>query len=141
MASSENTDGRSSAENIVKLGAEYKKDKARVKSSFSRTKNRLIGLLDQQVAKQFLVESSPFSESLGRKYCAGTVLKKKSFNSLSEFRLFCCQSIIGKYAATKLVAERGSISKIERIYRENREYSSILEWHRRNIETSSTSHH
>ena len=52
------------------------------------------------VAKQFLVESSPFSESLGRKYCAGTVLKKKSFNSLSEFRLFCCQSIIGKYAAT-----------------------------------------
>ena len=49
MASSENTDGRSSAENIVKLEAEYKKDKARVKSSFSRAKNRLIGLLDQQV--------------------------------------------------------------------------------------------
>ena len=48
MASSENTDGRSSAENLVKLEAEYKKDKARVKSSFSRAKNRLIGLLDQQ---------------------------------------------------------------------------------------------
>ena len=62
------------------------------------------------VAKQFLVESSPFSESLGRKYCAGTVLKKKPFNSLAEFRLFCCQSIIGKYAATKLVAERGLTS-------------------------------
>ena len=55
------------------------------------------------VAKQFFVESSPFSESLGRKYCAGTVLKKKSFNSLLEFRLFCCQSIIGKYAATHIV--------------------------------------
>ena len=48
MASSENTDGWSSAENIVKLEAEYKKDKARVKSSFSRAKNRLIGLLEQQ---------------------------------------------------------------------------------------------
>ena len=48
MASSENTDGLSSAENIVKLEAEYKKDKARVKSSFSRAKNRLIGLLEQQ---------------------------------------------------------------------------------------------
>ena len=30
------------------LEAEYKKDKAREKSSFSRAKNRLIGLLDQQ---------------------------------------------------------------------------------------------
>ena len=48
MASSENTDGRSSAENIVNLEAEYKKDKARVKPSFSRAKNRLIGLLEQQ---------------------------------------------------------------------------------------------
>ena len=48
MASSENTDGRSSTENIVKLEAEYKKDKARVMSSFSRAKNRLIGFLDQQ---------------------------------------------------------------------------------------------
>ena len=48
MASSENTDGRSSAENIVKLEAEYKKDKVRVRSSFSWAKNRLIGLLDQQ---------------------------------------------------------------------------------------------
>ena len=56
--------------------------------------------VDETVAKQFFGRVVAISESLGRKYCAGTVLKKKSFNSLSEFHLFCCQSIIGKYAAT-----------------------------------------
>ena len=36
MTSSVNTDGRSSAVDVTKLQAEYKKDKARAKSNFSR---------------------------------------------------------------------------------------------------------
>lgn len=49
MASSENTDGQSSAVDVTKLEAEYKKNKARAKSNFSRAKNKLLSLLQQQV--------------------------------------------------------------------------------------------
>ena len=42
MASSENTDGRSSAVDVTKLKAQYKKDNARAKSNFSRAKNKLL---------------------------------------------------------------------------------------------------
>ena len=48
MASSENADGRSAAVDVVKLEAEYKKDKAPAKSNFSRAKGKLTSLLGQQ---------------------------------------------------------------------------------------------
>ena len=48
MASSENMDGWSSAVDVTKLEEEYKKDKARAKSNFSRAKNKLLSLLEQQ---------------------------------------------------------------------------------------------
>ena len=48
MASSENTDSRSATVDVTRLEAEYKKDKARAKSNFSRSSNQLLSLLKQQ---------------------------------------------------------------------------------------------
>lgn len=48
MASSENTDGRILAVDVTKFEAEYKKDKARAKLNFSRAKNKVLSLLEQQ---------------------------------------------------------------------------------------------
>ena len=48
MASSENTDSRSATVDVTRLEAEYKKEKARSKSNFSRSRNQLLSLLEQQ---------------------------------------------------------------------------------------------
>ena len=47
MASSENRDSRSSTFDTARQEAEYKKDKARAKSNFSRSKNKLMSLLEE----------------------------------------------------------------------------------------------
>ena len=47
MASSENRDYRSTV-STERLEAEYKKDKARAKANFSRCKNKLVSLLEEQ---------------------------------------------------------------------------------------------
>ena len=47
MASSENRDSRSSTFDTARQEAEYKKDKARAKSNFSRSKNKLMALLEE----------------------------------------------------------------------------------------------
>ena len=47
MASSENRDSRSSTFDTARQEAKYKKDKARAKSNFSRSKNKLMSLLEE----------------------------------------------------------------------------------------------
>ena len=47
MASSENRDSRSSTFDTARQEAEYKKDKTRAKSNFSRSKNKLMALLEE----------------------------------------------------------------------------------------------
>ena len=47
MASSEKRDSRSSTFDTARQEAEYKKDKARAKSNFSRSKNKLMALLEE----------------------------------------------------------------------------------------------
>ena len=48
MASSEDTDGRSATVDVTRLEAEFKKDKARVKSNLTRSRNKLLILIEKQ---------------------------------------------------------------------------------------------
>ena len=48
MASSEDTDGRSTTVDVTRLEAEFKKDKARAKSNFTRSRNKLFLLIEEQ---------------------------------------------------------------------------------------------
>lgn len=47
MASSENTDSRGEIVDVVRLETEFKKDKARAKSNFTRSRNKLLLLFEE----------------------------------------------------------------------------------------------
>ena len=48
MASLEDTDGRSATVDVTRVEAEFKKDKVPVKSNFTRSRNKLLLLIEEQ---------------------------------------------------------------------------------------------